>query len=145
MVGGGGRSHIWRSAKMPKRSCILCTFISYLSFLFKYIYVDNRIAMYCLNIFLILYFAITITKILNKTLLCPKTIPINSYHTYYSINFNMTICFTYLMETSKILFHFQTHVALSDHNLSLYISIPILVLISISLSASSFQFHHIIL
>ena len=64
--GVGGRSHIWQSAKMPKRSCILCPIISYLSFLFRYLYVDNRITMYCLNIFLILFFAITITKILNK-------------------------------------------------------------------------------
>ena len=132
-------------AKMLKRSCILCPFISYLSFLFKYLYVDNRITMYCLNIFLILFFAITITKILNKTLLCPKTIPINLYHIYYSINFNMPICFTYFVEISKILFQFQTHVALNDHNLSLYISIPILVLTSLSLFASSLQFHHIIL
>ena len=122
----GDRSHIWQSAKMPKRSCILCPFISYLSFLFKYLYVDNRITIYCLNIFLILFFAITITKILNKTLLCPKTIPTNSYHIYYSIIYNMPICFTYFVEISKILFQFQTHVALNDHNLSLYISIPIL-------------------
>ena len=82
--------------------------------------------MYCLNIFLILFFAITITKILNKTLLCPKTIPINSYHIYHSINYNMPICFTYFVEMSKILFQFQTHEALNDHNVSLYISIPII-------------------
>ena len=78
------------------------------------------------------WFAITITKILNKTLQCPKTIPINSYHTYYSIYSNMPIYFTYFVKISKILFQFQTYVALNDHNLFLYISSPILALISIS-------------